>query len=119
MEQSHDISMPAKISFWLAAWLIAGVGFVAAWPIIIWPALLHWSWFFPVGLFSPFVGRETPDQLAFTLTGIGWLIYIALTICGLSQRRRTNYFLFYVILCALLVFNAVGCRMSLEGIGKS
>ena len=47
----------------------------------------------------------------YTLSAIlGWLLYAALTVVGLCQRRTVRYFVFYALLCALLVTNVIGCQ---------
>jgi hypothetical protein len=111
MEQAPEISLRRRIWFWIGAWGIATVATVG-----LSPGLLLFAWLFPVGLlnFAP-AGWDSsppsdPSAGVDSMIVLGWLLYIALTIVGLSQSRRTRYFVIFGILCVLLALNVVGCR---------
>lgn len=118
MEQTPEISKRLRIRLWLIAWGVA----LAATPIPfcigspgLFPDFLMSFWAFPIGTAKfVFPAHEDPPPGVFTCSIVGgWIFYIALTIYGLSQRRRARYFVVYAILCLLLILNAVGCNVNM------
>lgn len=103
-----EISLALRWKLWLGAWL---VGLVAAgFPH---PVLILVVWLFPWGLM---------DMIGWQRTGhdgdyfVGWLPYIVLTVAAIRSRPRVLYFLFFGILCVLLLLNIVGChRLNAQG----
>ncbi len=94
---------------WAAAWAVATVAMVLPYP---W--LLLFAWAFPFGLFV-FILPTDSDQIGgWLLLFVGWLLYIALTIYGLRQDRRTRFFVTYTVLCVLLILNVGGCHYNLN-----
>ena len=104
MEEVQDISLRRKIWLWVAAW---GAAVIAC--AIPEPALLAVAWLFPFGLFALCVRPQTMSDME-GLAAFGWIIYLGLSIFALRQRRPARYFVFYAVLCALLILNVVGCH---------
>ena len=71
------------------------------------PTLLLWVWLFPLGLFE-IAGRQFTGLDSDYV--IGWLFYALLTALALVSRPRFLYFIFYTVLCILLILNIVGCQ---------
>ena len=120
MEQYQKISKRQRLWLWAAAW---GVATLVA--IIPHPGLAaRLALFFPLGLFGiaylfmpvyPGFGAFLPDKWAFTIIGaavaISWVFYLALTIFGLAEERRSRYFVIYAILCVFLILDVTGCHV--------
>ena len=117
MEAPQEISRRLRVRLWLFAWSVALVATVI--PVCIseprfLPVYVICVWKFPLGIAAlAFQGRQNlPDGVFIGSILGGWILYIALSVYGLSQRRRARYFVSYAILCLLLFLNAVGCNVS-------
>jgi hypothetical protein len=111
MEQPPEISLSKRVGLWVAAWLLAAIAMAI--PV---PAALFFFWMFPGGLFrviSP-ADWDPGEEIGLTLLVGAWILYLLLTIVGLSQNRRARYFFVYAVLCALLVLNVIGCHMAIS-----
>ena len=104
MEEPEDMSRPSRIRLWIIAWLVAGLT-----TVIPDPFSTIFAWAFPLGLFAIIFPHERDFGFEFLLGG--WFFYGFLTVVGLAQKRSARFFLFYAILCVLLVLNVVGCHV--------
>ena len=43
--------------------------------------------------------------------GLGWVYYVAMTLWALRSKRRRNFFVIYLILCASFALNIAGCKV--------
>jgi hypothetical protein len=97
MEAAEEISKRLRVRLWLLAWSVALVATVI--PVCIseprfLPVYVMCVWKFPVGTAAlAFQGRQNLPEGVFigSILG-GWILYIALSVYGLSQRRRARYF---------------------------
>jgi hypothetical protein len=71
---------------------------------------------FPLGLFRIIFPPDwnPGPQGGVTLLVGAWIVYLLLTIFGLSQSRRLRYFCIYAVLCGLLALNVVGCQVMMH-----
>ena len=103
-----EIRLRVRFALWAAAWAIAifstaGVSLQR----------LLFVWLFPyglLGLFSPTIW----DPPEFSVVVFGWAFYLALTVCGIAQRKRFRYFVAYTVLLIFLVLNVAGCHVQLR-----
>ena len=66
--------------------------------------------FFPFGLFYFFRYIRFFDHVdAFLMIGVGWVLYLAITISIIFARRKTVFKVLYLILVLLLIINIGGC----------
>ena len=102
----RPIAKGARVGLWLVACAVAAAATVA--PSL---TLLLFCWLFPMGLAAPFGASEWNSPVAtYGTLAVGWSVYIGLSVYGLRQSRRAQYFAAYAILLALLVLNVAGCR---------
>jgi hypothetical protein len=74
------------------------------------PGILFGPHLLPAGLYRLFGVRENQMLEHGWWLGLGWLVYIALSVGACLSRRERTYFIVYVVLCLLLALNCVGCR---------
>jgi hypothetical protein len=107
----------------LIAWGFAA--FAAVFPEI--PLLIAFP-LFPLGLLfgipslqatgpQPPSGPHNVAAEFFWLSAAGWVIYLTVCLTALLTKRRVLFFVFYGILCALLILNVQGCRAFLKHAG--
>ena len=110
VEDTTPISKRLRVTLWLIAWVLVVIGIASFTPQLI-PVILLYFFLFPMGLAAPIGASDWDSSVAtFGTLIVGWSLYIALSVFGLKQQRRVRYFWIYVILIALLVLNAAGCR---------
>jgi len=104
-----------KCGLIIVAWTAALLAMFPLWGLIMfggpWLVLL-----FPAGLWlSSDDGKANPARLL-----VGWALYLAVMVLVMMARKRWLFVLFYVVLCAMLAINVVGCyrivNANLEGI---
>jgi hypothetical protein len=66
--------------------------------------------YFPLGLLPSLTLEGGLSTLAFLL---GWVAYISLVVLVLSAKNRRVFVFVFVLLCALLAVNTLGCRRQL------
>lgn len=119
VNEAAEIPMRRRIKLWLLAWAVAFLA-VPVVPVVlyrqfflvaVWFQLIY-CWTFPGGLFGMWFAAPPPSERHFGVWAIliGWLLYLALTVFGLRQKRRQAYFITYTVLCVLLATNVVGCQ---------
>lgn len=101
-----------KNLLWCLAW-----GMVILTTLAIKPADVLTAPFFPVGLLGFLRGGEPTAMVAWMLgfpIVFGWLIYILISAAMFRAGRNGTFILIYIVLCALLAVNVVGCHRTLE-----
>jgi hypothetical protein len=104
----------------LAAWILAALA--AAFPE---PVLLLAFPLFPLGLLSgipevnslfpqspsgaPTASASYPSAFVYVALG-GWAIYFVLSVLATATKRRTLFFILYMVLVTLLILNVRGCQ---------
>ena len=63
---------------------------------------------------QPPTGPQNVVAVFFWLSAAGWLIYLTVSLTALLTKRRVLFFIFYGILCCLLVLNVRGCQVFLK-----
>lgn len=109
-DERFSISPGNRILLWLGAWFVvaaATTGFQLMMPFIM-PRL---AWLFPMGLVFHSPSDEVTQNL---ICFLGWLLYLGLSIYGLTRRDRRYFYLAYAILIVLLVLNVTGCRVEIS-----
>ena len=78
---------------------------------------IDWFLVFPEGLLRVLPARHLWNLYVFILIGdedvfitVGWCIYFALVALLLYVQSRRTFFIVFILLCSLLMFNTVGCR---------
>lgn len=71
---------------------------------------------FPLGLFTFFgvIKSSTSESATDLLTGLGWIMYLVLTVLASRTKSKRAYFALYTVLCIALILNVVGCRAVLD-----
>lgn len=104
-----SITPNRKILLWLLAWF-AVTALMTGFQSFI---MLRFAWWFPMGLaFHLASDKRTQDLVCF----LGWLLYLGLSIYGLTRRDRRYFYLAYAILIVLLVLNVTGCHVEMSQI---
>jgi hypothetical protein len=127
----QEIEIPRRLRkrLLLAAWAVALLIPDLAWAVVSEPRFalprvvfgVVWVWNFPSGmLFLLFRDHDLGVGLmaGVALFVLVWLCYLGLTLLAFRQRRRLRYFVVYGLLCALLLFTAVGCVAMIADVAK-
>ncbi len=95
--------------------VVGAWGFVALFTVLGAPLSLFAFYAFPVGI--PIALRLRPSAggaMACWTIG-GWLMYVLLMYWIMRIRREWAFWAFYLVLCAVLMTNLVGCDEVLKG----
>jgi hypothetical protein len=104
-----------KWALWLAAWVGVFIAMITSKPAYVLTAPL-----FPLGLIAAFPNGEGKSIVAWMI-GIpavlfGWIFYGLLSIAMARAKRSWVFILMYVLFCAALALNVVGCRRTLQAV---
>ena len=110
METTSDISFKRKALLLTSAWVAAALAMT-----IIRPS--SWSFFWLFANCSPItwilgflVSSMTTGLWLYSLMAVGWLYYVALTVCTFKSNRRWVSYGIYALILASLALNVEGCR---------
>lgn len=89
-----------KIGLLVTAWVIAAIGIAIPYPVILSRFLIL------PGCMAVLPGIHSDSGIEIFNVGV-WILYLALTLCGILAQKKNTFAIFYAALCIVLIANVV------------